>query len=114
VSRGLTSRQAEALDVISEHIDKHGRPPTLREIGDAMGIGSTNGVSDHLRALERKGFLRTDKGLSRGIYLVQPHRWKWSAMDERARIIDYIKLMEMVGEENLTNIAEDIRNGEHL
>ncbi len=57
----LTARQQRVLDFICKAIDDNGYPPTLREIGFHMGIRSTNGVNDHLRALERKGYLtRTD------------------------------------------------------
>lgn len=54
----LTTRQKLALDCIRNSIAERGIPPTLREIGEVMGIRSTNGVCDHLRALERKGFLK--------------------------------------------------------
>ena len=53
----LTRRQQQALDFIKASIAEHGWPPTLREIGDHMGIKSTNGVNDHLNALIRKGYL---------------------------------------------------------
>ena len=59
--KGLTPRQREILDFITCSIQDNGYPPTIREIGRHMGIRSTNGVNDHLKALERKGFLtRTD------------------------------------------------------
>jgi len=48
---GLTKRQAQTLD----YIERQAVPPTLREIGEVMGIRSTNGVNDHLAALVRKG-----------------------------------------------------------
>lgn len=68
--QGLTDRQAECLEVIRGHLQRRGYPPTLREIGNAMGIRSTNGINDHLVALERKGFvLRTDHR-SRAIRIV--------------------------------------------
>jgi repressor LexA len=53
----LTERQKAVLDFVVEYIRVHRFPPTVREIGRALGIRSTNGVSDHLKALERKGFL---------------------------------------------------------
>lgn len=57
----LTDRQRTVLDYIRTSIRDNGYPPTLREIGNFMGIRSTNGVNDHLRALEKKGYLtRTD------------------------------------------------------
>jgi repressor LexA len=53
----LTQRQKMVLEFIQNTINVDGYPPTLREIGNFMGIRSTNGVNDHLRALERKGYL---------------------------------------------------------
>ncbi len=61
----LTERQRKVLDYILSAIDENGYPPTLREIGNFMGIRSTNGVNDHLRALERKGFLTREDMKSR-------------------------------------------------
>ena len=58
--RGLTGRQQEILDFITASLNERGYPPTIREIGQKMGIRSTNGVNDHLKALERKGFLTRD------------------------------------------------------
>ena len=53
----LSPRQREILDFISSAIDQRGVPPSYREIGSALGIGSTNGVSDHIKALVRKGYI---------------------------------------------------------
>src|SRR6187399_2688114 len=69
--QGLTKRQAQTLDFIRQSIEERGYPPTLREIGESMGIRSTNGVNDHLRALERKGYLRREDMKSRALKLVE-------------------------------------------
>lgn len=61
----LTDRQRAVLDFIVESITDRGYPPTLREIGNHLGIKSTNGVNDHLRALERKGYLTREDMKSR-------------------------------------------------
>lgn len=53
----LTERQQEVLQFILAWNDQHGVPPSYREIGDHLGIRSTNGVSDHVKALVRKGHL---------------------------------------------------------
>lgn len=63
----LTARQREILDFITRSIQERGYPPTIREIGAHMGIRSTNGVNDHLKALERKGYLRRDDLKSRAM-----------------------------------------------
>src|SRR5580698_8403369 len=65
--QGLTQRQQMVLDFIQQSIHDRGYPPTLREIGARMGIRSTNGVNDHLRALERKGYLTREDMKSRAL-----------------------------------------------
>ena len=65
--QGLTQRQQMVLDFIRQSISDRGYPPTLREIGARMGIRSTNGVNDHLRALERKGYLTREDMKSRAL-----------------------------------------------
>ncbi len=69
--QGLTKRQEQTLDFIRRSIEDRGYPPTLREIGEHMGIRSTNGVNDHLRALERKGYLTREDMKSRALKLVE-------------------------------------------
>jgi len=60
------------LDYIQSSITERGYPPTLREIGNHMGIRSTNGVNDHLRALERKGYLTREDMKSRALRPTMP------------------------------------------
>ena len=60
----LTARQREVLDYISDYICDRGYPPTIREIGDELGIKSTNGVSEHLETLWKKGYLIRDEDRS--------------------------------------------------
>ncbi len=64
---GPTDRQLEVLRFIARQIDDAGYPPTIREIGEALEIRSTNGVNDHLKALERKGYLTRDPVKSRAL-----------------------------------------------
>ncbi len=72
-SRGvLTDRQREILEFITQSIRERGYPPTLREIGVQFGIRSTNGVNDHLRALEKKGHLLREDLKSRALRPVGP------------------------------------------
>lgn len=68
----LTQRQRQILDFITASIDERGYPPTLREIGEHFGIRSTNGVNDHLKALEKKGYLRREDLKSRAMRPVAP------------------------------------------
>jgi repressor LexA len=85
--QGLSERQRAILGYIYERHQDHGILPSYREIGDAMGIKSTNGVSDHVRALERKGYLsrvgRSGKGaLARAMALTD------KALAEFGEIVD--------------------------
>src|SRR5262245_16771380 len=68
----LTDRQKAVLDFISRSIERRGYPPTLREIGEHMGIRSTNGVNDHLKALEKKGYLEREDLKSRALRPITP------------------------------------------
>ncbi len=82
--QGLTRRQQMVLDFINHSITDRGYPPTLREIGSHMGIRSTNGVNDHLRALERKGYLKREDMKSRALRPV--HAGNETASDDLVRI----------------------------
>lgn len=74
----LTDRQATVLEVIARHIEEAGYPPTIRELGDALGISSTNGVNDHLKALEKKGYLERESSKSRTMRpLYRPDGTPW-------------------------------------
>lgn len=70
----LTARQQRVLDCIVQLTQQNGYPPTLREIGQKMGIRSTNGVSDHLKALQRKGFLKKGDLRARALTPILPEQ----------------------------------------
>jgi repressor LexA len=82
--RGLSERQENMLRFIRRYMTEHGRPPTVREIGMAVGISSTSVVDYNLRVLERDGHLRRERELSRGIEL--PGRGGPSAIPVIGRI----------------------------
>jgi len=60
MKKGLTPRQKQVLQYILDTIEKSGYPPSIREIGKAMGISSLEGVTCHLKALEKKGHIKRD------------------------------------------------------
>lgn len=68
----LTKRQTQIWNFINLFCEERGYPPTLREIGEHFGIRSTNGVNDHLKALEKKGYLRREDLKSRALRPVNP------------------------------------------
>src|SRR2546428_271851 len=67
----LTDRQEKILAFIKKSIQEQGYPPTIREIGEHFGIRSTNGVNDHLKALERKGYLLRGELKSRALSVIE-------------------------------------------
>jgi repressor LexA len=72
MAKNLTHRQREILKFISDHIDKHGFPPTRNDISAHFGFRSPNAAQSHLRALEKKEMLQIGRHRSRGIALTAP------------------------------------------
>lgn len=70
--KGLTQRQKEVLEFISDYIGRFGYPPTFQEIADAFQIASKHGVVRHLVALERKGYITRSDTLARSIRIIHP------------------------------------------
>ncbi|MBN9110424.1 MAG: transcriptional repressor LexA [Pseudonocardia sp.] len=68
----LTPRQRKVLEVIRDWVDRFGYPPSVREIGDAVGLTSTSSVHHQLRTLERKGYLRRDPNRTRAVDVRSP------------------------------------------
>jgi repressor LexA len=65
----LTGRQQEIWTFLTEYVDRHGYPPTVREIGEAVGLASPSTVHAHLANLERAGLLRRDPTKPRALEL---------------------------------------------
>lgn len=100
----LTPRQQEVFDLLVAFIQKHGYPPTARELSDLIGAASPNAAAEHLRALRRKGFITIVPNMSRGISIVG-HKEPSLAMQllqemvhnepgARERAIEFIRLYE--------------------
>ncbi|MFP5219006.1 MAG: transcriptional repressor LexA [Actinomycetes bacterium] len=69
---GLTSRQRKVLEVIRDSVERRGYPPTIREIGQAVGLTSTSSVSHQLQTLQKKGFLRREESRPRAVDVRMP------------------------------------------
>jgi repressor LexA len=69
---GLTARQRKVLEVIRDSVQRRGYPPSMREIGESVGLTSTSSVSHQLRALQRKGFLLRDPNRPRAVVVRMP------------------------------------------
>ena len=67
----LTARQQQVLNIIRQHIDATGFPPTRADIAKELGFKSANAAEEHLKALARKGAIEMIAGTSRGIRLVE-------------------------------------------
>jgi repressor LexA len=70
----LTGRQQEIWDYVVEYVDRHGYPPTVREIGERVGLASPSTVHAHLANLERAGYLRRDPTKPRALELLRHTR----------------------------------------
>ena len=69
---GLTPRQQKVLQHIKEAIEKRGYPPSMREIGEAVGLTSSSSVAHQLKVLEEKGFLKRDPNRPRALEVFLP------------------------------------------
>jgi repressor LexA len=69
---GLTARQRKVLEVIRDSVQRRGYPPSMREIGESVGLTSTSSVSHQLRALQSKGFLLRDPNRPRAVVVRMP------------------------------------------
>jgi len=70
----LTKRQREIYEFVTRYVDRHGYPPTVREIGEAVGLASPSTVHAHLANLERAGYLKRDPTKPRALELVKRER----------------------------------------
>jgi repressor LexA len=66
----LSPRQQQILRLISQFMKRHGLPPTRADLARALRLRNRQGIDQHLRALERKGYLRLEPGIARGIRLL--------------------------------------------
>ena len=73
--QGLTPRQRRVLDVISESVRARGYPPSMREIGESVGLTSSSSVAHQLRKLEERGFIRRDINRPRAVEVLRPEEF---------------------------------------
>ncbi len=94
---GLTTRQRRVLEVIRESVDIRGYPPSVREIGEAVGLNSPSSVAHQLKTLEGKGYLRRDPNRPRAMEVLDPSS---VAMDptESAEAIPPAVMVPLVGQ----------------
>src|SRR5207245_6576516 len=85
-AKKLSDRQKNILKYIEAYVDERRYPPSIREIGDRVGISSTSVVDYNLRVLERDGYIRRDREVSRGLELVSSQRSQRQAQPRVVRI----------------------------
>ena len=86
----LTKRQQEIYEFVAGYAERHGYPPTVREIGNAVGLASPSTVHAHLANLEREGYVRRDPTKPRALELVGRER--------RARDLGKVRVLPLVGQ----------------
>lgn len=69
VNRPITERQTKVLTFINKYIDERRYPPSYRDISVMLDFASTNAVTNHLAALEAKGYIKTERGRARALWL---------------------------------------------
>ncbi|MGO5005116.1 LexA repressor [Bacillus wiedmannii] len=72
----LTTRQSQVLNFLQKRIQEYGYPPSIREIGDSMGISSPSTIHSHLLKLEEKGFIQRDHSKPRAIKILKNNHSK--------------------------------------
>jgi repressor LexA len=90
----LTNRQREIYEYVTDYVDGHGYPPTVREIGEAVGLASPSTVHAHLANLERAGYLRRDPTKPRALELVGRGRATPDVGGEAGRV----RMLPLVGQ----------------
>ena len=100
----LTRRQQAIYEFVARQVQLQGIPPTLMEIAAAFGLSSAAGIADHLKAIERKGYIRRRPGASRGIEIARP-----AAATNRRRRSVRVPVLGTVPGDRLTR-----RDGEYL
>ncbi len=86
----LTARQRQILDVIHAHLDEHGYPPSVREIGAAVGLTSPSSVHAQLHALEEKGYLKRDPTKPRALEMQRDRETGLDVVAEQTRNIPLV------------------------
>lgn len=115
----LTPRQKEVLDFITEQISQKNYPPSVREICKAMGLRSSSTAHAHLKALEKKGYIRRDPAKPRAIKILDPVAHTKIMFKDKVRLIPLLGQvtagMPVLAEENIEGYLalpeEIVKNG---
>ena len=95
-TQGLSKRQAEILEYIVKQINLKGYPPSVREIGEAVGLQSSSTVHNHLTQLEQKGYIRRDPTKPRAIMILKTND-EMEAFYEEEKTFDEMINVPIIG-----------------
>jgi len=96
----MTPRGEAVLRFIAQKTRELGFPPSIREIAEALGIHSTNGVADHLSRLERYGFIIRSGSKSRGTVITRKgHQYLSRSGDPKSRVHDLVDELKLINRE---------------
>ncbi|NMB34967.1 MAG: transcriptional repressor LexA [Firmicutes bacterium] len=119
ILKKLSPRQKEVMDYITEHVSQKNYPPSVREICRAMGLRSSSTAHAHLKALEKKGYIRRDPTKPRAIEILDPVANTKISFQDKARLVPLLGQVTagipVLAEENIENYLalpeEIIKNG---
>ena len=94
---GLTRRQRRVLEVIRNSVETRGYPPSVREIGEAVGLNSPSSVAHQLKVLEAKGYLRRDPNRPRAMEMLDPDAGQFDTTGSGDSVPDAV-LVPVVGQ----------------
>jgi repressor LexA len=117
-----SSREQQVLQFVRAGVARHGYPPSIREIGDAVGLRSTSSVAYHLKALQKKGYLHRDPGRPRTVELLPPEPASGIPSPEPAAYVPWVGHIAAGGPILAKQMIEDtfplpkqlVGEGEHL
>jgi repressor LexA len=106
---GLTPRQRLVLDTIRESVERRGYPPSVREIGEVVGLVSPSSVHYQLKVLEEKGFLRRDPNRPRAVVVRSPEDEEgWNATHPRPTYVPVVGRIAAGGPVLAEEMVEDV------
>jgi repressor LexA len=112
---GLTLRQRRILEMIKDTVERRGYPPSIREMGDAVGLASSSSVAHQLKMLEAKGFLRRDPNRPRALEVLLPGNAGGTALpSERRAGIRQLSLSDQTRSEDETGIGDAFPQPVHV
>lgn len=103
----ISKRQLQVLEYIAEYSEGHGYPPSVRDIGEHVGLASPSTVFSHLTSLENKGYIRREKDSARAIIILEKG---WQALAEANCVIAHTVQGQASADNSLAAISHNVVN----